>query len=69
MSSKENPPSLSMMDLTISKALSCGKLLTSYLTDLGLISTSLASPCKMDLELLCCCNLCSNCGFAVPAGT
>ena len=48
-----------------------GKLLTSCLTDLGLLYTSLAPPCKLSLELLRCCNLCSNkrSGFVVPAVT
>ena len=37
----------------------------------GLISINLVPPCRMDLGLLCCCNLFSNknCEFVVSAGS
>ena len=59
-SSNRKPSNLSLMHLTVSKVLPGEKLLTSYLTILGL-----------DLELLCCCDLFSNkgCEFTVSAGT
>ena len=59
------------MYLTTSKVLPGEKLLTSHLRALGLISTSLVPPCRVDLELLCCCNLFSNksCESIVSAGT
>ena len=60
MSSNRKPSNLSLMHLTVSKVLPGEKLLTSYLTILGL-----------DLELRCCCDLFSNkgCEFTVSAGT
>lgn len=63
--------SMYLMHLTGSKAVLGGKLLTSHLTDLGLISTGLASPCKVDLKLLCCLNICSKkgCGSVLSAET
>ena len=71
MSSDKKPPKLSLIHLTVSNVQPGKKLLTSHLTDLGLISNSLFPPCKVDLELLCCCILFSNkgCGFIVSAVT
>ena len=71
MSSNREPPSLSLMHRTVSKVLRVEKSLTSHLTVLDLISTNLVLPCRVDLELLCCCNLFSNegCEFVVSAGT
>ena len=71
MSCDKKTPNLSLMHLIVSKVLSGEKLLTSHLTVLGLRSTSLVPPCRVDLELLCCCNLFSNkgCEFAVSAVT
>ena len=39
------------MYLTVSNAQPGGKILTSYLTDLGLKSISLAPPYEVDLDL------------------
>ena len=71
MSPEKKPHRLSLMHQSTSKSLPGGKLLTSHLIDLGLILTSITPLYKVDLELLCCCNLCSNrvCGFVVSAGT
>ena len=71
MSSTRKPPNLSLMHLAVSKVLPGEKLLTSHFTFLGLVSTNLVPPYRVDLELLCCCNLFSNkgCEFVVSAGT
>ena len=45
------------------------ELLTSYFTDLGMISTSLVPSFRVDLDLICCCNLFSGCEFVVFAST
>ena len=50
------------MHLTVSKVLPGEKLLNSHLADLGLIFTSLVPPCRVDLELICYCNLLSKKG-------
>ena len=57
--------------LTVSKVVLGEKLLTSHLSDLGLISTSLVPPGRVDLDLLCCCDIFSNkgCEFVVSADT
>ena len=65
MSSDKKPPNLSLMRRAVSKVILGEKLLTSHLTDLGLISTSLVPPCGVDLELLCCCNVFSNKGCEI----
>ena len=59
------------MHLAVSKVLPGEKLLTSHFTVLGLVSTNLVPPYRVDLELLCCCNLFLNiaCEFVVSAGT
>ena len=59
------------MPLAVSKVLTPEKLLTSYLTVLGVKSGSLVSPRRVDIELFCCCNLFSNKGFefVFSAGT
>ena len=66
---QNHPPNLSLMHLTLSKILPGEKVKTSRLTVLGLISTSLVAPCRIDIELLCCCNLFSRkgCEFVVSA--
>ena len=70
MSYEKNPTSLSSICRTVSKARPGRRMLTSYLTALGLKSTILAL-CIMDLELLCCSDLCSNkgSGFIFSAST
>ena len=70
MSSDKKPPNMSLTHLTVSKVLPNEKLMTSHLTVLCLISTSLAPPCRVDLELLCGCNFFPNKGreFVVSAG-
>ena len=50
MSSDKMLRNLSLMHLIVSKVLPGEKLLTSHLTVLGLISTSLVPPCRVDLE-------------------
>ena len=62
------------MHLTVSKVLPGEKVLTleiTHLAILGLISTNLVPPWRVNLELLCCCNLFSNkrYEFVVSVGT
>ena len=71
LSSDRKPLNQSLIHLTVSNVLPGEKLLISHLTVLDLISTNLVPPCRVDLELLCYCNLFSNkgCEFVVSAST